>query len=79
MIFLGQASNYSFGRALRQIFVHGKQSDVEALKSGLAKRYQVEKRLDDGLVLEDSASVELYHTGRSALAAAIQAVATLIM
>lgn len=75
MIFLGQASNYTFGQVLRQIFAHGNSRDVLALKNALAKRYRVERRQSDGLVAEDWESVELYHTGRSALAAAVQAVA----
>lgn len=75
MIFLGQAANYSFGRTLKQVFVHGGRQDVLALKATLAKHYRVEHRQEDGLILDDTVSVELYHTGRSALAAAVRAVA----
>lgn len=70
MIFIGQASNYK-GRVLRHLFAHGKPQDSIDLKVALAKRYQVEKSAD----CEPEARVELYHTGRSALAAAIIAVA----
>ena len=81
MIFLGQASNYRFGRALRHLFAHGNKHDLESLQLALAKRYQVE--LADGNVyhgqkgLAEAAKerVRLYQTGRSALAAAIMVVA----
>lgn len=63
MIFLGQASNYSGRQTLRHLFAHGKKQDSAQLKAVLAEKYgsQPEK-------------IELYHTGRSALAAAMKAV-----
>ncbi len=64
MVFLGQASNYSAGQVWRQLFAWGTQRDFTALKSRLADRYGVEQ-----------SSVTLFHTGRSALTAAIKAVA----
>lgn len=64
MIFLGQASNYRAGQVLRHVFACGGKKDSAELKQKLAKRYDVK---------EDA--VFLYHTGRSALAAAFQAVA----
>lgn len=70
MIFLGQASNYK-GRVLRHLFARGKAKDSTALKVALAKRYKVEK----SSAYEPETRVELYHTGRSALAAAIIVVA----
>lgn len=63
MIFLGQASNYTFGRAIRHLFAHGKPADSQRLRQALAKRY--------GSTVERTG---LYHTGRSALSAAIAAV-----
>lgn len=60
MIFLGQASNYSAGRIFKHLFARGRKEDAEALKKALAKKYKV----------KDSEKVILYHTGRSALAAA---------
>ena len=66
MIFLGQASNYSTGRAVRHLFAHGKQRDAEVLCQRLAVKYQ-----------STPERVRLYHTGRSALAAGIQAVVPL--
>ncbi len=71
MIFLGQASNYKFGRVLRHLFARGKAQDSLRLRSHLAKVYQVEQHDLD----EPGDRVLLYHTGRSALAAAILAVA----
>lgn len=68
MIFLGQASNYSFGRALKQLFVHGRPKHSQGLKIALASKYQAEKVDSDNV-----ARVALYHTGRSALAAALVA------
>lgn len=70
MIFLGQASNYRGGRVLRHLFAHGNQKDALTLRSALAKRYKVEPTAG-----EPEERVLLYHTGRSALAAAIIAVA----
>lgn len=66
MIFLGQASNYSAGQALRHLFAHGNKRDAESLRQRLAEKYQSTQE-----------SVRLYHTGRSALAAGIQAVVPL--
>lgn len=62
MIFIGQASNYSWGKSWRQVFTHGRKKDAERLKEALAKRYK-----------SDAERVRLYHSGRSALAAAIVA------
>lgn len=64
MITLGQASNYSFGRMLRHTLAWGGKKDSLNLKKTLAQRYKV----------KDS-QVALYHTGRSALAVALQSVA----
>lgn len=64
MITLGQASNYGFGRTLRHLLTWGTKRDFEQLRVGLAKRYQVQPE-----------NVVLYHTGRSALTAALKAVA----
>lgn len=64
MIFLGLASNYSAGRILRHLFAWGTPSDSQALRQALATRYGA-----------TSDQVALYHTGRSALAAALIAVA----
>lgn len=63
MIFLGQASNYSGRQVLRHLFAHGRQQDLVRLKQALAEKYgsQPDK-------------IELYHTGRSALAAVLKAV-----
>lgn len=60
MIFLGQASNYSAGQIFKHLFAHGRKDDAGALKKALAKKYKV----------KDPEKVILYHTGRSALAAA---------
>lgn len=64
MIFLGQASNLTAGQAWRQLFACGRRKHSERLRAALAKRYGVKPH-----------SVALYHTGRSALTAALQAVA----
>lgn len=64
MIFLGLASNYPAGRILRHLFAWGTPSDSQALRQTLAARYGA-----------TSDQVALYHTGRSALAAALIAVA----
>lgn len=64
MIFLGLASNYPAGRTLRHLFAWGTPSDSRAIRQALAARY--------GASIEQTA---LYHTGRSALAAALIAVA----
>lgn len=71
MIFLGQASNYKGGRVLRHLFAHGNSENCRQLKVALAKRYQVER----SSAYEPEEHVELYHTGRSALAAAFISVA----
>ncbi len=70
MIFLGQASNYRGGRVLRHLFARGGAKDSQALRAALAKAYKVEKSSN----YEPEERVALYHTGRSALAAAIMAV-----
>lgn len=70
MIFLGQASNYRGGRVLRHLFARGGAKDSQALRAALAKAYKVEKSSN----YEPEEQVALYHTGRSALAAAIMAV-----
>lgn len=64
MVFLGQASNYSWRRAWHHLWARGKASDSQKLREALAQRYQVQ-----------TDRVALYHTGRSALTAAIAAVA----
>lgn len=64
MVFLGQASNYSWRRAWHHLWAHGNESDSQKLREALAQRYQVQ-----------ADHVALYHTGRSALTAAIAAVA----
>lgn len=61
MIFLGQASNYSAGQVLRQLFAWGTPSDSAQLKQALAERYGAQPE-----------NVALYHTGRSALTVAFQ-------
>lgn len=62
MIFLGQASNYRGRRIWRHLFAHGSAADSRRLRQALARRYGATTHAD----------VQLYHTGRSALAAAIQ-------
>lgn len=62
MIFLGQASNYRGRRIWRHLFAHGSAADSRRLRQTLARRYGAATLAD----------VQLYHTGRSALAAAIQ-------
>ncbi len=62
MIFLGLASNYKFSAALRHLFAHGSIDDSEALRWNLADYCQA-----------PAAQVELYQTGRSALAAGLKA------
>ena len=64
MITLGQASNYGFGRTLRHLLAWGTKRDFARLREGLAEHYQVKPE-----------EVALYHTGRSALTAALKAVA----
>lgn len=64
MIFLGQASNYHFGQALGHLFAWGNKHDSRVLKQQLARRYNAK-----------ADKVFLYHTGRSALTAALQAIA----
>ncbi len=63
MISLGQASNYSSGRALGQLFAMGRAADSEALRTALAHKYSARPEL-----------VALYHSGRSALTVALKAV-----
>lgn len=62
MIFLGQASNYRGRRIWRHLSAHGSAADSRRLRQALARRYGATTLAD----------VQLYHTGRSALAAAIQ-------
>ncbi len=64
MITLGQASNYTWKQVWRHLWAWGTQRDSERLRAGLAERYQV-----------SAEQVALYHTGRSALTAALQSVA----
>ena len=64
MIFLGQASNYRGAKIWQHLFAHGTKRDLVALRTALAERYQ-----------SSPERVQLYHTGRSALAAAILSVA----
>ncbi len=65
MIFLGQSSNYSFGRALKHLLTHGREHDSAALKGVLLKKYGQKDK---------ESQVILYQTGRSALAAAFSSV-----
>ena len=62
MIFLGQASSYRGRRIWRHLFAYGSAADSRRLRQALARRYGATTLAD----------VQLYHTGRSALAAAIQ-------
>ena len=62
MIFLGQASNYRGRRIWRHLFAHGSAADSRRLRQTRARRYGATPPAD----------VQLYHTGRAALAAAIQ-------
>ena len=64
MIFLGLASNYPVGRTLRHLFAWGIPKDSQALRQALASHYG-----------STADQVALYRTGRSALAAALLAVA----
>lgn len=64
MIFLGQASNLSAGQAWGRLLACGGRKQSERLRNALADRYGVQPH-----------NVALYHTGRSALTAALQAVA----
>jgi len=61
MYFLGQAANYK-GKVLRHTFATGSKKDFDALKTHLAKRYNVPEE-----------NVFLYHNGRTALAAGMKA------
>ncbi len=63
MITLGQASNYRVGQVFRHLFACGGRRDSEILQEKLAGKYSVQPE-----------NIALYHTGRSALAAAIQSV-----
>lgn len=64
MIFLGQAANYSFGAMLKHLFACGRPRHSLALRQALAQHYQVSGSEPEQRVL-------LYHTGRSALCAAV--------
>lgn len=59
MIFLGQASDYSFGRILRHLFACGTKRSSDDLRVKLAQKYGA-----------PTSQVALYHSGRSALAVA---------
>lgn len=61
MVFLGQASNYSAGRVLRQLFAMEYRRDSERLRLALAEKYNA-----------GTENVALYHTGRSALTVAFR-------
>lgn len=63
MISLGQASNYNFSRTMRHLFAVGGKRDSLALREALAKKYGAKNE-----------SVALYHSGRSALSAALMMV-----
>lgn len=71
MVFLGQASNYRLGRAFKQLFIRGRAKDSVNLRVMLAEKYHVEPPKTG----EKADRVALYHTGRSALAAALVATA----
>lgn len=80
MIFLGQAANYRFGAALKHLFAHGNSRQSLALRQALAKRYRVDPPKSQPKIDGEPAKpslpedrVVLYHTGRSALCAAIEA------
>lgn len=62
MNFIGQASQYSFGRSLRHLFAWGTETDSQRLRQALAAKYGAKPR-----------DVALYHSGRSALTQAIRA------
>lgn len=64
MVSLGQASNYSMRQVWRHLFAYGTANSSLQLAEKLAQRYGVEP-----------SQVALYHTGRSALTAALMAVA----
>lgn len=64
MIFIGQASNYTWKTSWRQVLVRGHQKDTVKFEAELARRYKSEV-----------SRVRLYHSGRSALTAAIIATA----
>lgn len=61
MITLGLASNYSFGRSLRHLFATGTKRSSEELVSALASAYD-----------STPDQVALFHSGRSAIAVALQ-------
>ncbi len=65
MIFLGQASNYPARRIMRHLFASGTAEDSRNLRQALAEKYNAP--------LEN---VALYHSGRSALSIACQALAS---
>lgn len=64
IISLGQASNYTASQVWRHLFACGTQRDSMKLRTTLAERYNT-----------NIENVALYHTGRSALAVALKAVA----
>lgn len=61
MIALGLASNYSFGRSLRHLFATGTKHSSEELTNALASAYG-----------STPDQVALFHSGRSAIAVALQ-------
>lgn len=63
MYFLGQAGNYRWNDILRHTFAVGLPGDTRRLREHLAKHYGA-----------DFSHTAIYHTGRSALAAAVKAV-----
>lgn len=76
MIFLGQASNYSFGRTIRHLFArngrHHGEKKRQQLRQTLAQHYLAS---ETNQASDPARHVELYHTGRSALTAAFKALA----
>ena len=63
MYFLGQAGNYRWHNILGQTFAVGLPGDISRLRESLSARYD-----------SDFPHTAIYHTGRSALAAAVKAV-----
>lgn len=63
MISLGQASNYNSSRTLRHLFALGNAKHSDELRDVLAKKHGAKQ-----------GNVALYHSGRSALTAALMAV-----
>lgn len=61
MLFLGQAANYQAKQVWEHLFAFATSADFQKLKDFLSQKYQAN-------------SVQLYHNGRSALAAGLKAV-----